>query len=213
MSINTLKTKAMFCSSWRKYDMIPELQLQPDVNLEVVDEMKLVGYMLRSDLKTCSNTSYIIKKAYKRMWIVRRLKSLRASTNQLLDVLNMQVLSVLFLGAPAWFGQLTTAEKTHLNRVLRCGLHIIYGDTYRSLTDALTRAGMLSVTDKLQNMTTQFAYKSAQHSKFNKWFKVRPDAQMDTRRVKSKYLPVATRTTRYAASPLALLTSIINSGT
>ena len=76
MCINTLKTKAMFCSSWRKYDILPELQLQPDVNLEVVDEMKLVGYMLRSDLKTCSNTSYIIKKAYKRMWIMRRLKSL-----------------------------------------------------------------------------------------------------------------------------------------
>ena len=57
MSINTLKTKAMFSSSWRKYDMIP------DVNLEVVDEIKLVGYMLRSDLKTCSNTAYIIKKA------------------------------------------------------------------------------------------------------------------------------------------------------
>ena len=88
----------------------------------------------------------IIKKAYKRMWIVRRLKSLGASTNQLLNVLNKQVLSVLFLGAPAWFGQLTTAEKIHLNRVLRCGLHTIYGDTYRSLTNALTRAGMLSVT-------------------------------------------------------------------
>ena len=75
MSINTLKTKAMFCNTWRKYDMIPEL-------------LKLVGFMFRNDLKTCSNTSYIIKKAYKRMWIVRRLKALGASTQQLLDVLN-----------------------------------------------------------------------------------------------------------------------------
>ena len=126
--------------------------------------------MFRSDLKTCSNTSYIIKKAYKRMCIVRRLKSLGASTNQLLDVLNKQVLSVLFLGAPAWFGQLTVAEKTHLNRVLRCGLHIIYGDSYRSFKAALTRANMLSVTDQVQNMTTRFAHKSAKHSKFSKWF-------------------------------------------
>ena len=127
MSINTFKTKAMFCSSWRKYDIIPELQLKPGVNLEVVDELKLVRYMFRSDLKTCSNTSYIIKKAYKRMWIVRRLRNLGAPTHQLLDVLGKQVLSVLFLGAPAWYGQLTIAGKTHLNRVLRCGLHIIYG--------------------------------------------------------------------------------------
>ena len=109
--------------------------------------------------------------------------------------------------------QLTTAEKTHLNRVMRCGLHIIYGDTYRSFTDAITRAGILSVTEQLQNMKTRFANKSARHSKFRKWFKVRPDDQMDTRRVKSKYLPVASRTARYAASPLPLLTSIINGGT
>ena len=193
--------------------MIPELQLQQDVNLEVVDELKLVGFMFRNDLKTCSNTSYIIKKAYKRMWIVRRLKALGASTQQLLDVLNKQVLSVLFLGAPAWFGQLTVAEKTHLNRVLRCGLHIIYGDTYRSFTHSLSRAGMLSVTDQLQNMTTRFAHKSAKHPKFSKWFKVRPEAQVNTRSVRgvqTKYLPVATRTARYAASPLPILTSLIN---
>ena len=213
MCINTLKTKAMFCCSWRKYDIIPELQLQPDLNLEVVEELKLVGFMFRSDLKTCSNTSYIIKKAYKRMWIVRRLKSLGASTNQLLDVLNKQVLSVLFLGAPAWFGQLTVAEKTHLNRVLRCGLHIIYGDSYRSFNSALTRANMLSVTDQLQNMTTRFAHKSSKHSKFSKWFKKRPEAEMNTRSAKSKYLPVPTRTARYAASPIPLLTSILNGGT
>ena len=210
MSINTLKTKAMFCNSWRKYDIIPELQLQPGVNLEVVDEMKLVGYMFRSDLKTCSNTSYIIKKAYKRMWILRRLKSLGASTHQLLDVLNKQVLSVLFLGAPAWYGQLTIAEKTHLNRVLRCGLHIIYGDSYRSFNQSLSRAGMLSVTDQLKNMTTRFAHKSVQHNKFRKWFQHRSEALIDTRSVKTKFLPVPARTDRYATSPLPLLTSIIN---
>ena len=122
MCINTLKTKAMFCRSWRKYDILPELLLQPDLNLEVVEELKLVGFIFRSDLKTCFNTSHIIKKAYKRMWIVRSLKSLGASTNQLQDILSKQVLLVLFLGAPAWFGQLTMAVKTHLNLVLRCGL-------------------------------------------------------------------------------------------
>ena len=61
------------------------------------------------------------------------LKILGASTHQLLNVMNKQVLSVLFLGAPAWYGQLTIAKKTNLNRVLRCGLHIIYGDSRPSL--------------------------------------------------------------------------------
>ena len=106
--------------------------------------------------------------------------------------------------------QLTVAEKTHLNGVLRCGLHIIYGDTYRSFTHSLSRAGMLSVTDQLQNIKTRFAHKSAKHPKFSKWFKVRPEAAVDTRRIKIKYLPVATRPARYAASPIPYLTSLIN---
>ena len=38
--------------------------------------------------------------------------------------------------------------------VLQCGLHIIYGDSYRSFSVALTRANMLSVTDQLHNRTT-----------------------------------------------------------
>ena len=113
--LRSAKARLSFVS---KVFVEPELQLQPDLNLEVVEELKLVGFIFRSDLKTCPNTSYIIKKTYKRMWIVRRLKSLGSSTNQLLDVLNKQVLSVLFLGAPAWFGQLTVAKKTHLNCVL-----------------------------------------------------------------------------------------------
>ena len=200
----------MLCSTWRKYDFQPEVHLRQGENLEVVQELKLVGYMLRSDLKTCSNTAYIIKKAYKRMWIVRRLKSLGASTEQLLDVLNKQVLSVLFLGAPAWYGQLTIAERTQLNRVLRCGLHIIYGDNYRSFRQSLTRAGMFSVTDQLHKMTAKFAHKAARHQKFSKWFKVRPESQPNTRIQKTKYLPVPSRTARYACSPLPLLTSILN---
>jgi hypothetical protein len=210
MAINTLKTKSMLCSTWRKYDFQPEIQLEQGVNLDVVQEMKLVGYILSSDLKTCSNTAYIIKKAYKRMWIVRRLKSLGASSEQLLDVLNKQVLSVLFLGAPAWYGQLTIAEKTQLNRVLRCGLHIMYGDSYGSFRQAVTRAGMLTITEQLHKMTAKYARKASQHSKFSKWFKVRPEAQVNTRNQKTKYLPVASRTARYGSSPLPLLTSILN---
>ena len=78
--------------------------------------------------------------------------------------MNKQVLSVLFLGAPAWFGQLTIAEKTHLNRVLRCGLYMIYGDSYRSFSQALNRAQMLSVTEQLKKIMTRFAHKWAQHN-------------------------------------------------
>ena len=47
----------------KKWDVMPELYITPGVNLEVVEEMKLVGYILRSDMKTKSNTKYITSQA------------------------------------------------------------------------------------------------------------------------------------------------------
>ena len=127
MSVSHQKTKVMLFSRHTKYDFLPELHLSPNTNIEVVEEMKIVGFILRSDLKTISNTSYIIKKAYKRMWIIRRLKMLGASRSRLIDVLQKQVLSVLQLAVPAWDCFLTCQERTDLERVLKTGLRIIWG--------------------------------------------------------------------------------------
>ena len=60
--------------------------------LETVDETKLLGTTITSDLKRNKNTSHIFKKAYARMWIIRRLKMLGASRSRLIDVLQTQVL-------------------------------------------------------------------------------------------------------------------------
>ena len=79
MSINKKKSVCMLFNRAVKHDFMPKLYLNQDSPLEVVEEMKLVGYQLRSDLRTISNTNYIIKRAWKRMWIVRRRKVCGAS--------------------------------------------------------------------------------------------------------------------------------------
>ena len=70
MSVNHQKTKLMLFSRHRIYNFIPEMQLIPNTNIEVVEAFKSVGYLLRSHLITISNTNYIINKAYGRMRIV-----------------------------------------------------------------------------------------------------------------------------------------------
>ena len=120
MAISKSKTKAMLCNSRTKWDFIPELKLQED-DIQVVQEMKIVGYVMRSDMRTCSNTEYLVKKAFKRMWLIRRLKVLGANRTQLFDALQKQVLSVLWLGAPAWFCQTTEQEKKTWTELQRLG--------------------------------------------------------------------------------------------
>ena len=200
----------MFCNSRTKWDVVPELSLNGRDNIDIVDEMKIVGFVMRSDMKTISNTNYLTTKACKRMWLIRRLKTLGASISQLVDSLQKQVLSVLWLGAPAWSCQLTLGEKKDFDRVAKVGLKIIFGVNYIGFENALQRANILKPTDQFIKMTKQFAIKSSKHPKFTKWFVPKQNTSLCTRSKKPRFTPVPYRTKRYAKSPVPQRTSILN---
>ena len=114
MSINQQKSKCMIFDRAQKYDMMPKLNLTVDTKMEVVEEIRLVGFKLWSDLRTTSNTNYIVKRAWKKMWIIRRLKALGASEADMLKVLRDQVLSHLHFASPAWSTLITSQENTQI---------------------------------------------------------------------------------------------------
>ena len=170
MSINRTKTKALLCNTRIKWDFLPELSLGSQENIEIVEELKIVGYIFRSDMKTSSNTAFLTAKAYKRMWFLHRLKALGASTAQLLDALDKQVFSVLWLGARAWACQLTIAEKRDFDTVAKVALRIIYGDSYDGFENILLRSQTVKPTACLEKMTKHFATKCYNNSTFTQWF-------------------------------------------
>ena len=61
----------MIFNSAKKIDILPCRELTDGNPLEVVDETKLLGLIVRSDLKWKLNTNNIIRKSYTRMWIIR----------------------------------------------------------------------------------------------------------------------------------------------
>ena len=69
--------------------------------LELVEEMKILGIVVSSDMKWAANTEYIVQKGYNRLWILRRLKAMGAGQEDLKDVFLKQVRSVLELAVPA----------------------------------------------------------------------------------------------------------------
>ena len=109
MAISKNKTETIFCNTSHKWEFIPKLMLGNE-NIEVVQEMKSFGFVMRRDMRNFSNTEYLVKKVYKRMWLIQRLKGLGASTIQLVDALQKQMFSVLSLRAAAWFC-LTTEQE------------------------------------------------------------------------------------------------------
>ena len=126
--LNPIKTKTMILNPLLKYDVLPLISTERGQVLEVVEEHKILGHMIRSDLKTISNTEYICKRAFKRMWILRRLKSLGCQNVELLEVLQQQIISICEVGVPFWGPMITATESNMLERCLKTGLHIILQD-------------------------------------------------------------------------------------
>ena len=64
MRINESKSKVMlFNTSW-KYDFMPEITLDGDNYLEVVEEMKLLGIIFQSNIQWYANTSNLCRNGY-----------------------------------------------------------------------------------------------------------------------------------------------------
>ena len=192
----------------RSQVFIPTFTMEGN-DLEVVEETKLLGLKIRSDMRWTSNTHNMVKKASKRLWLLRRLKFLGASMSDLLEVYIKQVRCILELGAPAWQGGISIAEKQDLERIQKCAAHIILGSNYSSYQDALETLQLDSLLHRRNYLALRFAIKAERHSKFKAWFKP-ANKPVNTRTKMFKYCDVKANHTRFAKSPLSFLTKILN---
>ena len=120
----------------RNQDFPPELTIDGFSNqLMVVKKTKLLGIMLTDDLKWKENTEYICKKAYKKMWTLRRMKVLDIEPYVILDVYLKEIRSVLELAVPAWHSGLTQKQSADIERVQRVAVSIILSDSNTGLCE------------------------------------------------------------------------------
>ena len=110
----------------RKIDFLPTIKLRGE-KLEVVEKMRLVGLVVNEDLTWKDNTDSITTRAYKKLWILRRLKNMGAEKSTLRVVYFRHIRSILEFAVPVWNGAITLKEVKKLERVQKVALTIIYG--------------------------------------------------------------------------------------
>ena len=116
MKLDLTKTKFMLFNPTVIYDFVPNLTVD-NVNLETSEEMKLLGLTISSDLSWKSNTSDMVQRAYKKLWIIKRLKKQGANLSDLVDIYIKQIRSILEFGVPVWNSALTQEEVLEIERV------------------------------------------------------------------------------------------------
>ena len=114
MKVNYRKTKLMVFNPGKIRDYFPRFEFNK-MELEVVEEVKILGVIIRNDLSWGPNTDYMVQKANRKLWYLRRLSKLGASTDDLLGVYTKVRCHLEF--AVAWYPSLTGKNRLKIDRV------------------------------------------------------------------------------------------------
>ena len=202
------KTKFMLFNTAKTKDFTPKLKIQNET-IELVEEMKLLGVKITSNMKWNANTDYITKKAYSRLWMIRRLKQIGASQQELLDVYTKPIRSVLEYAAVVWHPGLTVNNSTSIERVQKACLAIILGQSYINYSHALQLASIDRLDTRREGLCLKFARNAIKNPKFQNWF-VKDEKVQHTRRLTKNLKNAYTRTRRFRESTIPYLTELLN---
>ena len=171
--------------------------------------MKLLGLTIRNDLSWKPNTLNMIKRAYKKLWAIKRLKNQGAELNDLVDIFIKQVRSILEFGVPVWNAGITQAEVIDIERVQKSFLQIAMGQKYLDYKIALEKSNLETLASRRLKLCKKFADKASKHPKHSKWF-VKNHPRLNTRSIKQMYRMPICRLTRTAKGPIPYLTNLLN---
>ena len=144
--------------------------------------------------------------------MLRRLKQLGATSEELLDVYQKQVRCIVEYASPVWTGGLTQDEVSQIERVQKAAFAIILGPGYKNYSEALLSLDCDSLEERRKSINLKFAKKSLKNDRFTNWF-CSETTNVHSMRTRSyeenKILPVQARTATFQRSPLAYLTQLI----
>ena len=94
MKINLPKTKFMVFQPSKTKDFLPQFEIE-GTPIELMEQTKLLGVIIDSNLSWTSNTEFIVSRCNSKMWVVRQLKKLGASRSDLIDIFCKQFRNIL----------------------------------------------------------------------------------------------------------------------
>ena len=153
----------------------------------------------------------MLKKAYSRLWIIKRLKQAGGNLEDMSDVYIKQIRSVLEFGTPVWNSGLTKEEIYDIERIQKSFLHIVLGSDYGSYQNALNLSNLETLESRRITLCRRFATRAAKHPKHRHWFQLTDSNALNTRSEKLKYKLPLCRLARFQKSPIPYLTSLLNS--
>jgi hypothetical protein len=125
MNINPKKTKQMILGS--QADKLPTSLTISGLNIELVNQFKLLGVIVMDTLKWDEHINSICSKINKRLFFLRRLKRAAMSSDDLVTYYRAVIRPVAEYACAVWHSSLTEGQSEQLEQLHTRAIKIIFG--------------------------------------------------------------------------------------
>ena len=209
MKLNEKKTKNMIFNFSTNKQFCTEIKVNGEV-IETVNEARLLGTIISSDLKWEANTKYLVKDSNKRLRLLHNAYKFTRNKQHLKQIYMLQVRCKLEQAAPVWHHSLTKADSSSLERVQRAACRIIFGDNYKSYEDSLEVLKMDTLEKRRNKLTLSFAKSSLKLEKMKKLFPMNENNHGMVRRNVEKFKVIKAKTERFKSSAVVNIQRMLN---
>ena len=142
--------------------------------LERAEHVKLVGVWITTYLDWEKNTKEMCKKAYARLTMLTKLKYVGTPVQDLIDVYNLYIRSILEYCSVVWHSTLTVEQSSDIENVQKISVKIILGQEYSTYDGSLDKCGLERLTARRESRCLKFGLKSLLHPVHSRLFPVNP---------------------------------------
>ena len=208
MQLNIEKSKVMIFNFTNNYQFTTNIS-HNGANLEVIENIKLLGTYISNDLRWNKNTEFLVKKANARMRILHKISEFNAPVEDMLTIYMSYIRSIVEQSCTVWHSRLTQENIEDLERIQKSALRIILKEDYNTYDQALEFTMLAKLSDRREKLCLKFAKNCAKNELTRDLFQLNPNGGTVSRN-REKYLVTMANTDRLRDSAVPYLQRLLN---
>ena len=209
MKINEKKSENMIFNFSRKFPFSASLTLNGQ-EIETVEKARLLGTVISNDLKWDENISEIVKKANRRMVLLRKVAAFNPKVEDLKIIYILFIRSILEQSSVVWHSSISDENSDDLERIQKSAVKVILGQRYMGYRKSLEFLGIQTLKERRKELCLKFAQKCLSNPKLRGMFPENRKAHQMKTRDPERFIIEKARTERFKRSPLNYMRMLLN---
>ena len=207
--LNSKKTKTMIFNFSTNKQFVTNITLNGEP-LKTVDDQKILGTIISSDLSWNKNTDNLVKGANRSMRLLHAASKFTRKLSDLKQIYTMFVRSHVETGVAVWHSGLTKVNRESIERIQKQAMKIIFRNQYTSYENALKLSKFTTLEVRREKLCLKFAKACLKVDKLKDMFPLEyKDHNMDKRNYQ-KFKINHAKTERYNQSSIPYLQRLLN---